>query len=155
MRLVPPHTAGAGRKGNQMPRRYIWSDSLTSREIDGQLFTAKMSVEFQAVDDQGNAEKDAKPTAYAAEWDVAENTAQAIQALIENDDLVTFILRLRNMVSLAADPEIVRKWALEQTNADGSKRYPALKERGRVPADITAAYRREVTTKTNAADSAK
>lgn len=121
-----------------MPRRLIWSDSLTLKEIDGALYRTDVTVSFTPLDNDGEPVKGSEPKTITAVWDSGENMVDAMTDLVEGSDLAAFIIRTRSLVSLAADPEVVRKWA--------QSTHPELKvpDRGRLPADVYALYRREV-----------
>lgn len=129
-----------------MPRRSIWSDSLTDKEIDGQLYNVKVTLQLAPADNDGKFDETQVDT-FMAEWDLGGNSAEAVKSLVAHADLVDFMLRLRNQVSLAtADSSVIRAWA--------KSAHPEFKvpERGRIPAEVTAAYRREVVAKVAASD---
>lgn len=126
-----------------MAKKQIIVDDLTDAEIDQDAvrFTAKISLALIA----SNAED--QPEEFTAEWDLAQLTADAFRTLVDGSDLATFITRLRPLVKInAPDSDVVRKWI--QTNHPELK----LKDRGRIPADMMALYRRESQAKSQAED---
>lgn len=130
-----------------MARRAIFADDLTDTEITGDVYGVTVKLSVVKLDAQGNPEDGQTPTDYDAEWELSTNSTAAVTALVENADLVDFMLRLRNAVSLAvADSATIRAWAM--------KEHPEFKvpERGRIPVEVTAAYRREVIAKMDAPD---
>jgi hypothetical protein len=108
-----------------MATRTITVDDITGQEISGDVF---------------------KTTLAGKELELSEDTNEALQALASGD-LATFHTWLYLMVKTAGrksdapDNEVVRKWALAQMTDKGVRRFPDLKERGRIPADVMSAYR--------------
>lgn len=132
-----------------MARKYIFADDITGKEVEGGLFRADMTLSITALTDEGEPmmDEDGKPQVFTAEWEVSGNTSAALQSLVADSDVVSLILRLRPLVSLAtADSSVIRAWA--------KAAHPELTvpDRGRVPAEITALYRREVVAKVNTSD---
>ncbi len=127
-----------------MARREIIADDLTDVEIDGDAVTASVTLSI--------LRKGADPISLAVDWDLSNYSAESFYALIETGDLAGFIADMRPMIKMAGtdnatDSEVIRKWFREA--------HPDEKigDKGRIPAEIRARYRREVTTRTEAGDS--
>jgi hypothetical protein len=123
-----------------MAKREIYADDLTGAEIDDPRFMVAIDMVITPVGSKPHAP-------IKVTWDLSLNTTEAITNLIEHSDIADFILRMRPLVKLATpDYSVIRKWAKEA--------HPEITigEKGRVPADVLALYRREVVTRVSAPD---
>lgn len=115
-----------------MAKKVIVVDDFTDKAIEGTGVTLTVSLTLNV---NGQDE-----TWTSSDNDVAENTALAFKALVENNDVATFIGRLNKLVSAisADDTDRIRKWAKEA--------HPEFNvgDKGRLGAEVIAAYRREV-----------
>jgi hypothetical protein len=128
-----------------MARKTIIADDLTDVEIDAKDgVSATVSATFVPAEGE--------PIELEVSWDLTNYTAQSLIALIESSDLAGFISDMRPLVKLAgtenSDSEIIRRWVKEA--------HPEIKvgEKGRIPAEVRALYRREVSARTDAGDTA-
>lgn len=136
-----------------MGTRTIKYDDLTGREIEGIAYAATVTLSITIPEipaSEGNELIPELTVEFKAEgWDVAPNSATALQALIEKSDLAAFMLAMRPQISLKSpDSTVIRDWL--------KANHPELKigDHGRIPADAMAIYNREVVQRINSADSA-
>ena len=125
-----------------MGKRYVITDDLTDQEIDGVSTRVRLVLDYLDDKDEIVREEASIPL------DVSANSVESLKALVLSNDAVTFITRMRPLLTVNgnSDNEVVRKWAREAHPELG------IKERGRIPAEVTALYRREVTARINAED---
>jgi hypothetical protein len=112
-----------------MATRTITTDDITGKTIDGTVH---------------------KATVGTTELEVSEDTNTALEALAAGD-LATFYAYLKPYITKAAksgdelDTATVRAWGMAQVMDKGPNKgarvFPDLKDRGRVHADVFAAYR--------------
>lgn len=119
-------------------------DDMTSREIEGKAYSLTINVTYTEVGSADTGDEIVSEGTY----EVSYKTARAFIDLANDADLAAFVIEMRPYLKLnSADPEVVRKWARTA--------HPELNinERGRIPSEVMALYRREVVQKANAADS--
>lgn len=120
-----------------MGQRIIYTDDLTDREItaDAATFHVWLTLEISEATDDA-----AKVEFKTDRLDVSALTAESLQILVEKHDLAGMIAALRPVVSgkVNADSEKIRAWVKDK--------HPEItvKERGALPVEAMAAYRREV-----------
>ena len=128
-----------------MARRTILADDLTDTEIDGTGVSASVALTLIRHGED--------PIEVKVDWDLSNYTAEALYALVSSADLAGFVSDMRPLVKTAGteqtDSEIIRKWYRE-AHPEGK-----IGDKGRIPAEIRAMYRREIVGKTEAGDSVK
>jgi hypothetical protein len=108
-----------------MATRTITTDDITGEEVTGTVHKVKILTET---------------------LEVSEATETALKALA-GGDMTSFYAYIAPYVIKAAnngeklDTAVVRQWGLAQVNEDGTKVFADLKDRGRVGAEVFAAYR--------------
>lgn len=123
-----------------MAKREIYADDLTGREIEDGHFDAILSL---GICKHGGS----MPTPVTVTWDLGMHTAESLENFVKNSDLADFIVRMRPMVKIATpDLDVIRKWV--------KSAHPEIMvgDRGRMPAEVMALYRREVVNPVSAAD---
>lgn len=117
-----------------MARKTIIVDDLTDAEIDaGEEQSIKLVLTVGKPDDN---------VVTTAEWEVSKFTVGCLESLLTGD-LADFIVQMRPLVKVTVSTETIREWV--------KKTHPEItvNDRGRLPAEIPALYRREVIQKLN------
>lgn len=131
-----------------MGKRQISFDDFTNAEIMSTVFSLKLTLELTGKDDETG--ELVTLTASPDEFDVTQTLGEAFYALVANADLASFIGRTRGMVKVTSaetDSATIRKWAKNHTPPI------TVNERGQIPADVLAQYKREIADRAAAADS--
>lgn len=130
-----------------MARRYVVVDDLTDTEIEGESTLLMITVQPMTVISAKGKPDEFQPDgdAISSTWELSKYTADSLTDFVSMSDLADFVVRMRPLVKLAAgDSEVIRKWVKDA--------HPEIKvgDKGRIPAEIQALYRREVIQRSDA-----